>query len=641
MAETVTLHAIIGTAGHIDHGKTALVKALTGADTDRLKEEKARGISIDLGFAALAVGDRWVGVVDVPGHERFIRNMLAGAHALDLVLFTVAADDGVMPQTEEHLDILHVLGVTRAIIVVTKTDLVGGDRLAEVREEIEILLDGTRLEGAPIVPVSSVTGAGLPELRRLIEAGLATLPVRASGSRVGVFRLPVDRAFALKGHGMVVTGTALRGEVEAGAEVRILPGGERARVRSVEVHGVAVARAGRGQRVALNLVGAERATVTRGHVVCAPERTLVTDRFDAWVEIRPAARNGLRDHARVRVHVGTAERLGKVILLDGTRTLAPKSTAYAQIVLEQPVVALRGDRFVLRAENARATIGGGEVVLPVTERHRRRGPALVARLETVRCGSVDAAVVEALGLAHAFALSAGVLAESLELDEPTVRAALAAASGAIGLADGSGAAVFTTIAKWAVVRDAVGELVARFHDAHPLAAGLEMEAVRTQLPYAIGAKLFRAVVERLAGERVVERRESLLVAPEHRVQLAEADRALADQACAVLTAAGPMPPDLATLATSVAVSRQRLTDVLGVLEARGDVVRVATDLFYAADAIAAVRHVLEEYLTTHAAITAAEYRDCLGVSRRFSIALLDYFDRTGITMRVGDSRKLR
>jgi len=641
MTEAAIPHAVIGTAGHIDHGKTALVKALTGADTDRLKEEKARGISIDLGFAALAIGDRWVGVVDVPGHERFIRNMLAGAHALDLVLFTVAADDGVMPQTEEHLDILHLLGVTRGIIAVTKADLVGPARLAEVHEEIEILLAGTRLEGAPIVAVSSVTGTGLSELRELIERGLATLPAPVAGSSAGAFRLPVDRAFALKGHGMVVTGTALRGEVATGTEVRILPGGERARVRSVEVHGVAVDRAGRGQRVALNLVGAERATVARGHVVCASELTLITDRFDAWVELRPAARNGLRDHARVRVHVGTAERLGKLILLDGARTLAAKTTAYAQIALEQPVVALRGDRFVLRAENARATIGGGEVVLPVTERHRRRGPALVARLETVRTGALDAMVGEALDLAHAFALPADVVAESLALDEPSVRKVLGTAPRAIGFAAGSGDEVFTTIEKWGILREAVQGVVARFHDEHPLAAGIEMEAVRTQLPFAIDAKLFRAVVERLGGERIVERRDSLLVAPEHHVALAEADRAVSVRACAALAAGGLTPPDLTTLATTVGMSRQRLIDVFGVLEPQGDVVRISTDLFYAPEAIATARRVLEEYLTTHPAITAAEYRDRLGVSRKFSIALLDYFDRTGVTLRVGDSRKLR
>ncbi len=634
-------HAVIGTAGHIDHGKTALVKALTGADTDRLKEEKARGISIDLGFAELTIGDRSVGVVDVPGHERFIRNMLAGAHALDLVLFTVAADDGVMPQTEEHLDILHLLGVTRGIIAVTKADLVDPARLAEVHEEIEILLAGTRLEGAPIVSVSSVTGAGLAELRGLIARGLATLSAPPPGSSAGAFRLPVDRAFALKGHGMVVTGTALRGDVATGAEVRILPGGERARVRSVEVHGVAVERAGRGQRIALNLVGAERAMVRRGDVVCASELTLITDRLDAWIELRPAARNGLRDHARVRVHLGTAERLGKLILLDGARTLPAKTSAYVQIVLEHPVVALRGDRFVLRSENARATIGGGEVVLPVSERHRHRGRALVARLETVRTGALDAVVAEALDLAQAFALSVDAVAESLAIDARAVRSALAVAPRAVGLATGTGDEVFTTVAKWDILREGVRRVVARFHDEHPLAAGVEMEAIRTQLPYAVDAKLFRAVVERLAAERIVERRDNLLVAPDHRVALAAADREAGARACAALVAAGLTPPDLASLATTVAVSRQRLVDIFGVLESQGQVVRVGADLFYAAEAIAAARSALGQYLATHAAITAAEYRDHLGVSRKFSIALLDYFDRTGVTLRVGDSRKLR
>jgi selenocysteine-specific elongation factor len=270
---------IIGTAGHIDHGKTSLVRALTGQDTDRLKEEKERGISIDLGFAHFDAPDgARAGVIDVPGHERFIRNMLAGAHGVDFVLFTVAADDGVMPQTEEHLDILHLLGVARGIFVVTKSDLVDAARVAAVCEEIEILAAGTTLEGAPIVPVSSMTGAGLPELRAEIERQL-TMP-RAAPAH-GPFRLPVDRAFVMHGHGTVVTGTAIAGTVHEGEFVRVLPGGERVRVRNLQVHGVAVAEAGSGQRVAMNLVGIERAETGRGHVVCHEAIARTTVRFDA------------------------------------------------------------------------------------------------------------------------------------------------------------------------------------------------------------------------------------------------------------------------------------------------------------------------------------------------------------------------
>jgi selenocysteine-specific elongation factor len=631
------LHAVIGTAGHIDHGKTALVKALTGCDTDRLKEEKERGISIDLGFAALDLGGRRVGIVDVPGHERFIRNMLAGAHALDLVLFTVAADDGVMPQTEEHLDIVHLLGVERGVIALTKADLASPARLRAVEEEIEILVAGTRLEGAPVVPVSATTGAGLDALRAELARQLARLERPAP---IGPFRLPVDRAFVMKGHGVVVTGTAVAGTIAAGAEVRVLPAGARLRVRSVEVHGAPVAAAGWRQRVALNLAGAERAAIARGDVIADPSVTLVTDRLDARVEIRPAASKGVRDHARVRLHLGTAEVLGKIVLLEGGTVLPPRAAAFAQLALERPVVAWRGDRFILRAENARTTLGGGEVVLPVAERHRRRDAALAARLDRLWRGTLAEAAVAVLELARELSLAPAALAERLNAAEAALRAALAGAPGVLALDDGTGE-VWTTAGKWEALRAAVRAIVAAFHAATPLAPGLEMEAVRTRLPWEVAPKLFRAVVERLAGEGVLARRESLVAAPGHRVTLGSGEEALAARVEDALARAGLTPPDVKVLAADLGVPRPRLAEVLGVLEAQGRVARVSPDLYYAAGAVARARAALEEHLASHAEITAAELRDRLDVSRKFSIALLDYFDRGGVTLRVGDARRLR
>ncbi len=635
---TETLHAIIGTAGHIDHGKTALVKALTGCDTDRLQEEKERGISIDLGFAALQIGDKRVGIVDVPGHERFIRNMLAGAHGIDLVVLTVAADDGVMPQTEEHLDIVHLLGVSRGIVALTKADLASPARLAEVREEVEVLVAGTRLEGAPVVPVSVITGSGLAELLEEIERQLASCERVAPP---GPFRLPVDRAFSLKGHGVVVTGTAVAGTIAAGADVRILPGGQQARVRTVEVHGAAVARGAWGQRVALNLVGIERGEIARGDVVVDPGLTSVTDRFDARVEVRPVARKGVRDHARVRVHLGTAETLGKVVLLEGGSVLAPKSVAWAQLVLERPLVALRGDRFILRSENGQATVGGGEVVLPLADRHQRRDRGLLARLEAVRSGMPGEAAEAVLALARELALPAAVVAERLGLARAQAEEGLRQAPDAMLLPEGTIAEAWTTRAKWEELRSALVRVVSDFHQTSPLAPGIEMEAVRAQLPYEIGAKMFRGIVERLAAEGVLVRRESTVALPGHRVRLATAQEALASDLEARLARSEYTPPDLRTLESELGASRRQLVDVLSVLEKEGRVVRVAPDLYYAAAAIARARAALQAFLATRPEITAAEFRDCLDVSRKFSIALLDYFDRSGVTLRVGDARKLR
>jgi selenocysteine-specific elongation factor len=359
---------IIGTAGHIDHGKTALIRALTGQETDRLREEKERGISIDLGFAYIDLpsGER-VGIVDVPGHERFIHNMLAGAHGIDVVLLVVAADDGVMPQTEEHLDIVHLLGVGRGVVAITKADLVDEARLNDVREEVQILLAGTTLENSPAIPVSSITGTGIDALRGALEERLHDAP---QPSAAGYFRLPVDRAFVMHGHGTVITGTAISGTVQVGDTVRILPGGHEARVRTVQVHGREVREAVAGQRVALNLAGIERVEATRGHVVCDPHLDRATERFDAWIELRPAARP-LRNHGTVRLHIGTAEVLARAVLLDRRSALPPRESTYAQIVPRHPVYTLRLDRFVLRDESAQRTIGGGVVVHPFARRHRR------------------------------------------------------------------------------------------------------------------------------------------------------------------------------------------------------------------------------------------------------------------------------
>lgn len=308
---------VIGTAGHIDHGKTSLLKALTGQDTDRLKEEKERGISIDLGFAYMDLpnGER-AGIVDVPGHERFIRNMLAGAQGIDLALFTVAADDGVMPQTEEHFDFLYLLGVEKGIFVISKVDMVESGRIEEVREEIQILTLDTCFEDAPILAVSCVTGEGVDSLREEI---VQQLGAHVRPELPGYFRLPVDRVFTLKGHGVVVTGTAIAGGVDEGSTVRILPSRKEARVRSLQVHGESVRRARSGQRLALNLVGLDKKDVVRGSVVCDPKVSMTTTRFDARVEIRPNAGRMVGNHERVRIHLGTAEIIGKIVLLGGMR----------------------------------------------------------------------------------------------------------------------------------------------------------------------------------------------------------------------------------------------------------------------------------------------------------------------------------
>ncbi len=636
----MSTHAIVGTAGHIDHGKTALIKALTGQDTDRLKEEKERGISIDLGFAHLDLdGGVRVGIVDVPGHERFIRNMLAGAHGIDLALLVVAADDGVMPQTEEHVDILHLLGTRSGVVAITKIDLVDAARLAAVKEEVEVLLAGTALEDAPMLPVSSVTGEGVAALRAAIAERLGTY-VRAE--RPGFFRLPIDRAFVLHGHGVVVTGTATSGTVREGDTIRILPGGETARVRSVHVHNDLVREGQAGQRVALNLSGVERTDVVRGHVACSPALDRATDRLDAWVELRPGARRAVATHGAIRLFVGTADVIGKLVLLDARSELAAGASSYAQLVLREPVAALRSDRFVLRDEASQRTIGGGVVVHAFAPRHRRGDPVVLAALAALHRATSDDAVVEAvIALDTGVAMAPDLLLQAAHLSPEGLRAVLRSDQALVVLPDVEAPEAVTNSDKWQRLRQATIGAVTECHRATPLAPGIEMESVRTRVAPDLSPKIFRAALDRIIADKLLVRDESVLRLPSHRIALGGADQALATRAEALLRDGDLTPPDLKQLETTLAVPRARLNDLLQQLEREGRVQRVAPDLYYAAAALERARGLLRDYVTAHGEITAATFRDLINASRKYSIALLDYFDRTGFTLRVGDSRKLR
>ena len=630
---------IIGTAGHIDHGKTSLIKALTGQETDRLKEEQERGISIDLGFAYLDLpnGER-AGIVDVPGHERFIRNMLAGAHGIDLVLFTIAADDGVMPQSEEHLDFLHLLGVKKGIFAITKADLVEPARLAEVQEEIEILTLDTTLEGAPIIPVSSVTGLGLERLRQEIAAQLQSyerppLP--------GYFRLPVDRAFVMKGHGVVVTGTAIAGTINEGDGVRVLPGGEETRVRSLQVHAQAVPMAKWGQRVALNLAGLEKSAIARGHMICHPKITLTTQRFDAFVEIRPGARREVENHERVRVHIGTAEVIGKIIILDGRDVLPPRSTAFCQIVLEEPVVGLRGDRFILRNQTAQGTLGGGEVAHPFAQRHRRSEEGVRERLTALRTTDLLQACRAYLEAQSDFAASLEEIYQGVNAREEEVAPLLTRDPEILPFPNKDHPEAYAVISKWRRLTAEVSQTLTTFHQHTPLARGMEMESVRSQLSFSFSPKIFRAVTDQLVAEGVAIREDSTLRLPSHNVTLNENEQGTAARLERLLQDGGFTPPELKELEERLHMPRKLLADLLGVLESRGKVVKVTSDLYLSSTALAQAKTALTTQLTTQGEISAAAFRDLLGISRKTAIPLLEYFDRTGLTLRVGDVRKLR
>lgn len=636
----VATHAIIGTAGHIDHGKTELVKALTGQDTDRLKEEKERGISIDLGFAYVTLPDgRRAGVIDVPGHERFIHNMLAGAHGVDLALFVVAADDGVMPQSEEHFDLLHLLGVHRGIFVITKADLAGAARIAEVEEEIRLLAEDTPMADAPILAVSALTGAGIDALRAEIAARLRTFDRRR---RNAIFRLPVDRAFVMKGHGTVVTGTAMGSSVRAGQKLRLLPGGSDVRLRAIEVHSQPVDSAQAGQRVALNLSGAERMSIARGAVVAEERLDFVTDRLDARLEVRAAARHPLASNAGVRLFIGTSQALGRVIVLEAAAEVPLNSNGLVQIVLEKPVVALSGDHFVIRDLANQRTMGGGIVLNPLGRRNRRPRELYrerLTRLEQPFNGEVVAAL---LNLQESFALSAARIALLLDRDTKEIFGALDD-PGLVSLPLGEDNG-FTTRDKWEELKRLAVMAVEACHRNNPLAPGLEMEMLRVRLPYDIPARAFRAVVDRLCNETCLVRDDSVLKVATHQVRFAGEDRILAERLAQALDDAGLHPPDVRQLADTLGLApnhEQRVRILLAALERQGRVAKLAGELYMDRRHLDVARARLLDYLARSPGITAAGYRDLLAVSRKSAISLLEYFDQAGVTTRVGDERRLR
>ncbi|MSP40065.1 MAG: selenocysteine-specific translation elongation factor [Deltaproteobacteria bacterium] len=628
---------IIGTAGHIDHGKTSLIKALTGIDTDRLKEEKERGISIDLGFAHLDLPDGTsAGVVDVPGHERFIKNMLAGAHGIDLVLFTVAADDGVMPQTEEHLDIVHLLGIKMAIFVITKADL-APSRIADVEEEIEIMTLGTTLENSPKIAVSSVTGQGLEELKQLIST---TLKSATHAAPSGYFRLPVDRAFVLQGHGVVVTGTSLSGEIKVGEQVRCLPGDNLFRVRSLQVHGQSVERAGWGQRVAINLTGPERASIERGQVICHDKLSLTTERFDAFLEVRPAAAKGIKNHQRLRIHMGAAERLGKIVLLGDKEKAEAKESLYCQITLEEPLLVLRGDHFVARDETAQRTLGGGTVIHPWAKRHKRGDPNLPSRLKALHTGDFAELMENFLNESSAFALSIDAIYQFLNLREEEARQKVDALKSLRAL-NAEGEKVYTTELKWSQLKDRLLKILKEFHAGHPLIPGMDMEELRGKLVYELSPKTFRVVVDLFIKEKLIAKEENLLRLASHKVQLGGQETVLMDKIKKILGEQPLAPPDLKEIEKQAGVPRNRLTEVIRLLERDGSVVRVTTDMYYLASSIEQLRGTLVQFLTEKGEMNAAAFRDLIGSSRKYIIPLLEYFDRAGLTIRIGDIRKLK
>jgi len=633
----VERHLVVGTAGHIDHGKTALVKALTGVDTDRLEEEKRRGITIDLGFAPLALGDVEASVVDVPGHEGFIRNMVAGATGVDLALLVVAADEGVMPQTTEHLAILRFLGVARGVVALTKCDLAPDPAWRalvadEIREKIAAAFagDGGERHDWPVVEVSAVTGAGLDALRAALAEQGRAVAARPSDDR---FRLPVDRAFALAGAGTIVTGTVWSGAAAEGDHLTILPSGLEARVRSIEVHERAAERATPGRRTALALVGPSHEQVTRGDVVVSGEGWRASHALDVSLALLPEAAAKLKPRLRVRVDHGTAEVLARIALpADGAAPDGPAGRLAVRLLLEAPLVARAGDRFVVRSYSPVTTIGGGVVVDPWADERvvaRARG-----RQSFPSAPESDAALVALLVRRRgARGLARAELEVAAGIDAARLASALAAAAVELVEADGR----LFAAAEVQAIAARLGEVLERFHAEHPLEAGMPAGSWRAAAG-AVPEPLIDLAERRLAGERKLEREGALVRRPRWAPKLGGAAERLRGELLEVLRAADAEPPSIAEL-----TARHPGADVHGMLRLmarEGVVVAVGKERFYEKDALARERQRLVTLLTELGAATPAAIRERLQRSRKWLIPLLEWCDTQGITVRNGDRRVL-
>lgn len=630
-------HIIVGTAGHIDHGKTSLVKALTGIDTDRLKEEKERGISIELGFAHLTLpGGLRLGIVDVPGHERFVKTMLAGVGGIDLVLLAIAADEGVMPQTREHLHICRLLHIPRGLVALTKRDLVDADWLEMVAEEVRTFLKGTFLEGAPVVPVSATTGEGLQDLK----TALVGLAAGAEPKRVeGIFRLPIDRVFTMKGFGTVITGTLLAGSLTVGDEVVVLPEGLRSRVRRLQVHGETVEQAFAGQRTAVNLPGIEVSAIARGSLLCFPGTLRPSTAMDATLTLLEDAPRPLKNRGRVRFHLGTSELLARVVLLEPDE-LPPGQSAYVHLRLESPGAALPQDRFVIRSYSPAVTVGGGMILDPAPPERRRKRQEIVEHLRILEQGSPSDRLERLLLKAGATPMTPDALRGASDLEPGVVREALTRL-----LQEGRivpvGAREEETYLHRRTYEALTGEVLARlgeFHQQQPLKDGLAKEELRSKLPGKPSAALFgRLLGDLQAAGQVAQERDKVRLAS-HTPRLSEAEEAAKGRLAALYRDAGFQPPAQEAALQKAAADRKQAQAVFFRLVDDGTLVRIKDDLYLHREHVERAKALLLEHLQAHGSIGVPTFKDLLGVSRKYAIPFLEYFDQVRVTRRQGDER---
>jgi selenocysteine-specific elongation factor len=633
------LPIILGTAGHIDHGKTSLIKALTGVDTDRLKEEKARGITIELGFASFTLpsGQR-IGIVDVPGHERFVRHMLAGATGMDLVALIIAADEGVMPQTREHLEICQLLKVKRGLVVLTKIDMVDEDWLELVEEDVRQYLAGTFLDGAPLIRFSALTGQGKTEL---VEALGKLCSDIHSKPVTGIFRLPVDRVFTIKGFGTVVTGTAISGRIRVGEPVEVFPPQFKARVRNIQVHDENVEEALAGSRTAINLQGIDKLELERGMVVATPEALLASLRLDARLEILASAARPLKNRREIRLHTGTSEELAIVILLD-QEELAQGQSGLVQFRLAAPLAVKPFDRFVIRNVSPALTIGGGHFLHINPPKHRRLQENVNKGLEFLETCTEAERIAFYLRESAAAGLSRRELVQLLSSNDAELDPVLKQLinSGQIIPYDLEN----NRYALGAAVKDLqnqAGQFLQRFHQSQPLKLGLSKEELRRRLPEELEVRLFNYLLQDMEQQKRIVADKELVRLASHKVVLGEEQEELAKKLESLYQKGGLTPPTLKEAGATLRAEGNRLQEIIKLLTSQGRLVKVKEDLLFHRSVIDMLKEKLVAYLKQNQEITVPQFKDLTQTSRKFAIPLMEYFDASRVTVRVGENRRLR
>ena len=628
---------ILGTAGHIDHGKTSLIKALTNIDTDRLKEEKERGITIELGFAHMELpSGQLLGIVDVPGHEKFVKNMVAGATGIDLVALIIAADEGVMPQTREHMEICELLNIKNGVVVLTKKDMVEDEWLELVREDVKDYLSDTFLENAPIAEVSSVTGEGIEDFIKIIDNLVKEIPERDIGN---FFRLPIDRVFTMKGFGTVVTGTTISGSINTGDEVTIYPQRLLSRIRGIQIHNREAERISAGLRTAINLQGLEKAQIQRGNILAAKDSLRPSYMVDVELDLLKASPRKLKNRAKTRFHSGTTEIISTVVLLDRDE-LKQGDKCFSQIRLDEPTAVLKDDRFILRSYSPVRTIGGGKIINALPVKKKRFSERVLKELTILNTGSLQEKIEQFALMGRFNGTESGELrfltnSSKKKLDEALNK--LLAGKKLIQYNKENDTLIHAEFLEKSTLE--IISTLEKYHNDFPLKAGLIKEELRSRTVGSRNQRLFNFIISRLIHDGVVVQDKELLRLKDHKVTLARDQEKIHREIEDIYLKRGLQPPYFKEI--SEKFSGDTGKDLLEVMVKDGILIKIKEDLYFHRDAIEKLEKRLIDFLKKEGEISTPQFKDMTGASRKYTIPIIEYFDRSQITVRVGDNRVLR